>query len=93
MPITMSHISSSANNELEWNWEDEYDPMWPNDYETVVQGSIWTEKLESLLKLMEISASEMKDKKNRDNDVERVGKWKSREPREEKRNNKYLILY
>jgi hypothetical protein len=86
MPITMSHISSSANNELEWNWEDEYDPMWPNDYETVVQGSFWTAK--SLRLLMTISAPEMKDKKNRDNDVERVGKWKSREPREEKRNNK-----
>jgi len=42
---------------------------------------------------MTISPPEMKDKKNRDNDVERVGKWKSREPREEKRNNKYLNLY
>ncbi|XP_059477929.1 splicing factor 45 isoform X2 [Neocloeon triangulifer] len=38
LPITtISHIPKTASNELEWNWEDEYDPMWPNDYEAVVQ--------------------------------------------------------
>ncbi|CAB3377840.1 Hypothetical predicted protein [Cloeon dipterum] len=38
LPITpMSHIPKTASNELEWNWDDEYDPMWPNDYENVVQ--------------------------------------------------------
>jgi hypothetical protein len=24
--------------DTEWNFEGEYDPMWPNDYEKVVKG-------------------------------------------------------